>query len=100
MPTWVYADPVMAVFRAVALLLALVAAVHGYAILIDAHAEECYYETARTGTKMSLTFQVAEGGFLDIDVSVSFFFALSLAHRVTSTATCSRKMHEFDGGTC
>eukprot|EP00048_Salpingoeca_helianthica_P013494 m.201576 g.201576 ORF g.201576 m.201576 type:complete len:199 (-) comp15507_c2_seq1:73-669(-) len=60
----------MAVVRGVFLLLALAAAVHGYAILIDAHAEECYYETARTGTKMSLTFQVAEGGFLDIDVSI------------------------------
>lgn len=43
---------------------------HGFAILIDAHAEDCFFETVHAGTKLSLTFQVAEGGFLDIDVSV------------------------------
>ncbi len=60
----------MAVFRSVVLLLSFAAVVQGFAILIDAHAEDCFYENVRAGTKMSLTFQVAEGGFLDIDVSV------------------------------
>ena len=56
--------------------LALVTVAHSFAILIDAHAEDCFYETVRAGTKMSLTFQVAEGGFLDIDVTVNFIFHL------------------------
>ena len=44
--------------------------VHCYFIHIDAHAEECYFDKVTSGTKMSLTFEVAEGGFLDIDVKV------------------------------
>jgi len=42
-----------------------------YFITVDAHAEECFYEKTTTGTKLGLTFEVAEGGFLDIDVSVT-----------------------------
>lgn len=42
----------------------------GYFVSIDAHAEECFYERVNSGTKMSLMFEVAEGGFLDIDVEV------------------------------
>ena len=41
-----------------------------YFVTIDAHAEECYFEKVNTGTKLSLMFEVAEGGFLDIDVKV------------------------------
>ncbi|KAF8767268.1 Transmembrane emp24 domain-containing protein like [Argiope bruennichi] len=37
---------------------------------IDAHAEECFYDKVTAGTKMGLTFEVAEGGFLDIDVKI------------------------------
>ncbi len=43
---------------------------YGYFINIDAHAEECYFDKVTSGTKMSLMFEVAEGGFLDIDVKV------------------------------
>jgi len=43
---------------------------HGYFITVDAHAEECFSEKVSTGTKLGLTFEVAEGGFLDIDVEV------------------------------
>lgn len=41
-----------------------------YFINIDAHAEECFFDKITSGTKMSLMFEVAEGGFLDIDVKV------------------------------
>lgn len=41
-----------------------------YIIHIDAHAEECFFDKVSSGTKMSLVFEVAEGGFLDIDVKI------------------------------
>lgn len=41
-----------------------------YFINIDAHAEECYFDKVTSGTKMSLMFEVAEGGFLDIDFKI------------------------------
>ena len=43
-----------------------------YFINIDAHAEECFFDRVNSGSKMSLMFEVAEGGFLDIDVKVCF----------------------------
>ena len=42
----------------------------GYFIGVDAHAEECFFDRVSSGMKMSLTFEVVEGGFLDIDVKV------------------------------
>lgn len=45
--------------------------VYGYFIHIDAHAEECFFDRVASGTKMSLMFEVAEGGFLDIDVKIT-----------------------------
>ena len=42
----------------------------GYFITIDAHGEECFHDQVSSGTKMGLIFEVAEGGFLDIDVKV------------------------------
>ncbi|GAB6030122.1 Transmembrane emp24 domain-containing protein 2 [Chamberlinius hualienensis] len=44
---------------------------YGYFIVVDAHAEECFFDRVQTGTKLSLTFQVTEGGFLDIDVKIT-----------------------------
>lgn len=41
-----------------------------FLITIDAHAEECFYDRVTSGSKMNLMFEVAEGGFLDIDVKV------------------------------
>lgn len=52
------------------LLAAVLATVSGYFVSIDAHAEECFFERVTSGTKMGLIFEVAEGGFLDIDVEV------------------------------
>eukprot|EP00056_Hartaetosiga_gracilis_P014559 m.240835 g.240835 ORF g.240835 m.240835 type:complete len:206 (+) comp16165_c0_seq1:303-920(+) len=43
---------------------------HGVAVEVDAHAEECFFEMLTTGKKVGLMFQVAEGGFLDIDVKI------------------------------
>ena len=44
--------------------------VYGYFTSVDAHAEECFFDRVSSGMKMSLTFEVVEGGFLDIDVKV------------------------------
>ena len=48
----------------------LLPATHAYFINVDAHAEECYFDRVSSGMKLSLTFEVVEGGFLDIDVKV------------------------------
>ncbi|XP_022832033.1 transmembrane emp24 domain-containing protein 2 [Spodoptera litura] len=42
-----------------------------YTITVDAHAEECFFENVEADTKMGLTFEIAEGGFLDIDVTIT-----------------------------
>ena len=41
-----------------------------FCLHVDAHAEECFFDKVKTGTKMGLMFEVAEGGFLDIDVRI------------------------------
>ncbi|XP_032668343.1 transmembrane emp24 domain-containing protein 2 [Odontomachus brunneus] len=47
-----------------------IVASHCYVITVDAHAEECFFDKVEFGTKMGLTFEIAEGGFLDIDVKI------------------------------
>ena len=47
----------------------------GYYVIVDAHTDECYFEKLTSGTKLLLTFEVIEGGFLDIDAKVKNFFA-------------------------
>ena len=51
--------------------------VAGYFIHIDAHAEECFFDRVTSGTKLSLMFEVAEGGFLDIDVKVRIYASVN-----------------------
>jgi hypothetical protein len=41
-----------------------------YFIHIDANEEHCFFDRVTSGTKMGLMFEVAEGGFLDIDVKI------------------------------
>lgn len=43
---------------------------NGFGVTIDAHEEQCFHDNVKVGTKIAMAFQVAEGGFLDIDVKV------------------------------
>ncbi|CAH8472532.1 unnamed protein product [Schistosoma turkestanicum] len=43
---------------------------HGYYIVVDANSEECFFDRVASGSKLTLHYEVAEGGFLDIDVNV------------------------------
>lgn len=52
-------------------LIGLLSSAHGYFVNVDAHADECFFDRVNSGMKMGLTFEVVEGGFLDIDVKVS-----------------------------
>lgn len=52
------------------LLLLAVSAVSSYFTTVEPKKEICFYDRAQSGTKLSLTFEVAEGGFLDIDVRI------------------------------
>jgi len=47
-----------------------ISSVSSFFITVDAHAEECFFDKVKSGTKMGLMFEVAEGGFLDIDVKI------------------------------
>ncbi|CAF0736533.1 unnamed protein product [Adineta ricciae] len=44
---------------------------YGYYVVVEAHTEECFFEKLTSGTKLLLTFEVVEGGFLDIDVKIT-----------------------------
>jgi hypothetical protein len=52
------------------ILLLSVKSAFSYYVLVDAHGEECFFEKLTSGTKLLLTYEVIEGGFLDIDVKV------------------------------
>ncbi|XP_054279768.1 transmembrane emp24 domain-containing protein 2 [Macrosteles quadrilineatus] len=52
------------------LMFSLYANTEAYFITVDAHAEECFFDKVEIGTKMGLTFEISEGGFLDIDVRI------------------------------
>ena len=63
----------MKVVLVITVLVTLLNGCRGYFVTVDAHAEECFFDKVTKGTKMGLTFEVAEGGFLDIDVEVRIF---------------------------
>jgi len=64
--------------------------VSGYFVVVDANAEECFFDRVTAGTKMSLTFEVAEGGFLDIDVTVRILqFMLLCLERCVLLPECN-----------
>nr|CAG4635055.1 EOG090X0D99 [Alona affinis] len=48
----------------------LACSANAYYVTLDAHAEECFFDKVSAGTKLGLTFEVAEGGFLDIDFTI------------------------------
>jgi len=58
-------------FASLGVILSLVLpGINSYFVTVDAHAEECFFDKVKSGTKMGLVFEVAEGGFLDIDVKI------------------------------
>uniref|UniRef100_A0AA85K0F0 GOLD domain-containing protein n=1 Tax=Trichobilharzia regenti TaxID=157069 RepID=A0AA85K0F0_TRIRE len=52
------------------LLIFSVTSCYGYYTVIDANSEECFFDRVNSGSRLALYFEVAEGGFLDIDVAV------------------------------
>nr|CAG4651313.1 EOG090X0D99 [Simocephalus serrulatus]SVE94489.1 EOG090X0D99 [Simocephalus serrulatus] len=56
--------------HAIFVVLLLIGCTNAYYVTIDAHAEECFFDKVSAGTKLGLTFEVAEGGFLDIDFTI------------------------------
>ncbi|CAL8106898.1 unnamed protein product [Orchesella dallaii] len=44
---------------------------HSYRVLVDAYAEECFFDRIDANTKMGITFEVIEGGFMDIDLKIT-----------------------------
>merc|ERR1712062_291868 len=60
----------MASMLTTVLLLCTVSVCGAYFINIDAHGEECFHDKVSAGTRMALMFEVADGGFLDIDVKI------------------------------
>lgn len=66
----------MAFIRIVTIITFFVAVIsycEAYFVTVDANAEECFFDRVSSGTRMTLLFEVAEGGFLDIDVKVRFY---------------------------
>ena len=59
--------------NSILLLLLLIHNTLAYFVNIDAHGEECFHDRVSPGTRMALMFEVADGGFLDIDVKVRSF---------------------------
>ena len=53
---------------------ALVNACLALSFVVPASREECFVEDLEKGTEVGLTYQVTEGGFLDIDVAVRSLF--------------------------
>lgn len=57
------------------ILLLSIKTISSYYISIDAHTDECFFERLTSGTKLLVTYEVIEGGFLDIDMKVNEGFS-------------------------
>ena len=53
------------------LLVLSINSISSYYIYVDAHSEECFFERLTSGTKLLVTYEVIEGGSLDIDMKVN-----------------------------
>ncbi|VDM32942.1 unnamed protein product [Hydatigera taeniaeformis] len=56
---------------AVAVLSFLFCTSFGYFVTIDANAEQCFFDRALPGDRLTLFFEVSEGGFYDINVKLT-----------------------------
>ena len=82
----------MVVFSSMIILLSVLLyfqSCYGYFVNIDAHGEECFHDRVSPGTRMSLMFEVADGGFLDIDVKVIKTLFYCIADCVYLIYTCT-----------
>ncbi|XP_030569666.1 transmembrane emp24 domain-containing protein 2 [Drosophila novamexicana] len=52
-------------------LILLSTAGQAFIVSVDAHNEECFFENVEGGTKFGVTFEVIEGGFLDVDIKIT-----------------------------
>lgn len=52
-------------------ILAVISVVECYFLTLDANEEKCFFDKVTSGSKVGLMFEVAEGGFLDIDVKIT-----------------------------
>lgn len=48
-----------------------------FLVEVDVNSEECFFDRASVGQRVTLVYEVAEGGFYDIDVIVCFAFCPS-----------------------
>jgi hypothetical protein len=64
-------------FSCLLILLLLPSFISAHLIEVAAGKKECFFEDLHTNDKMTVTYQVAEGGYLDIDFWVSLFHYLS-----------------------
>ncbi|CAH8492734.1 unnamed protein product [Heterobilharzia americana] len=57
-------------FLLAAFFISSVTCCYGYYTVVDANSEDCFFDRVASGSKLALHYEVAEGGFLDIDVVV------------------------------
>ncbi|KAH8387445.1 hypothetical protein KR093_007138 [Drosophila rubida] len=53
------------------LIIMLATTTRAFIVNVDAHNEECFFENVEGGTKFGVTFEVIDGGFLDVDIKIT-----------------------------
>lgn len=82
--------------RSVLVVLSLLAVTSfGYFVTIDANGVECFFDRAKAGERLTLFFEVSEGGFYDINVKVIQFF-LFLYHYSQLTAPDGSVLYKIE----